>query len=184
VPLQVIGGDARGRRLRSPRGDTRPTAAILRRSLFDILGPRVSGGRALDLYAGAGTLGIEALSRGAAWCDFVDRDRACANVIAKNLALIDASARGRVHCAPVQAWLQRHRGALRDYDLVFMDPPYGDPGLSQSLAALGTPGRLAETALVAVEHDARHALELPPGLVLRRRVAHGDSAMHLVEVAA
>src|ERR1700704_3551859 len=101
MPFQVIGGSARGRRLKSPPRDVRPSAAILRRSLFDILGPEVLDAQVLDLYAGAGSLGIEALSRGAAACLFVDRDRRCVEVIRANLALLresESAARSRVDC--------------------------------------------------------------------------------------
>ena len=179
----MIGGEQRGRRLRSPRGAIRPTAAILRRSLFDILGPRVLDARVLDLYAGAGTLGIEALSRGAVFCDFVDRDRACANVIAENLALVDMGERGRAHCAPVLPWLQRNQAGLEDYDLVFVDPPYGDSTLIPTLSLLAMPPNLGDEALVVVETESRRELDLPTGLALRRHVVHGDSALHMLASA-
>jgi len=184
VPLTVIGGEARGRKLRSPPGPVRPTAAILRRSLFDILGPRVAGARVLDLYAGAGTLGIEAISRGAAFCDFVERDRRCANVIAENLALADAGARGRVHRAGAEAWLERHLEVLLECGLIFLDPPYGDPGLMRILRLLAVPDRLRPDALVVVEDSSRGTLAVPAGLSELRRVAHGDSALTLLEPRA
>ncbi|MHB8508749.1 MAG: 16S rRNA (guanine(966)-N(2))-methyltransferase RsmD [Candidatus Dormibacteria bacterium] len=183
MPLQVIGGEARGRRLKSPPGGVRPTAAILRRSLFDILGTRVVDARLLDLYAGAGTLGIEAISRGAASCDFVERDRRCAAVVVENLRLGGFSDRGRVHCAAVMKWLSnRPEPAL--VDLVLLDPPYGAQELDAVLALLARPGLLADGAMVVVEEHAGRQVASPAGLVEVRRVRHGDSALTLLEPAA
>jgi 16S rRNA (guanine966-N2)-methyltransferase len=181
MPLQVIGGEARGRRLKSPPGGARPTAALVRRSLFDILGASVVGARVLDLYAGAGTLGIEALSRGAASCEFVERDRRCANVIASNLKAIDASSRGRAHCAPVGSWLRRQRERLREFDLILIDPPYGDSGITPMLNLLAAPLTLAPGTLVVVEGPASHDEEGPAGLSRLRRVRHGDTALTILE---
>jgi 16S rRNA (guanine966-N2)-methyltransferase len=180
MPFQVIAGSARGRRLKSPPKEVRPTAAILRRSLFDILGPEVIDARVLDLYAGSGSLGIEALSRGAAWCDFVDRDRRCVEVIHANLALLKESqevARSRVDCAPVEAWLRRHREGLDMYDLLMLDPPYGDPGLERVLSHLAQPRVLKPGALVVLEENTDREVVPPPGLEGVRRVAHGGSAL-------
>lgn len=180
MPFQVIGGSARGRRLKSPPHGVRPTAAILRRSLFDILGSEVIDARVLDLYAGAGSLGVEALSRGAASCDFVDRDRRCVEVIRANLGLVkesQGSPESRVDCAPVEAWLRRHRERLLTYDLLILDPPYGDAGLERVMSHLAQPGVLMPAALVVLEEHADREVVVPPGLERTRRVAHGDSAL-------
>jgi 16S rRNA (guanine966-N2)-methyltransferase len=187
VPFQVIGGSARGRRLKSPPRGVRPTAAIVRRSLFDILGPEVLDAQVLDLYAGAGSLGLEALSRGAAACVFVDRDRRCVEVIRVNLALLresESATRSRVDCAPVEAWLRRHQEGLGTYDLLMLDPPYGDPGLERVLSHLARPKMLKPGALVVVEQDADHEVAAPPGLERSRRVVHGGSALTFMRPAA
>ena len=187
MPFQVIGGSARGRRLKSPPRGVRPTAAILRRSLFDILGPEVIDARVLDLYAGAGSLGVEALSRGAASCRFVDRDRRCVEVIRANLSLLKesrAAGQSRVDCAPVEAWLRRHHDGLGAYDLLMLDPPYGDPGLERVLSHLAEPGVLKPSALVVLEADADREIAPPPGLDRTRRVAHGGSALTFMRPSA
>jgi 16S rRNA (guanine966-N2)-methyltransferase len=186
MPFQVIGGIARGRRLKSPPAGVRPTAAILRRSLFDILGADVVGARVLDLYAGAGGLGIEALSRGAASCDFVDRDRRCVAVIQANMGLLKESegARlSRVDCAPVGSWLRRHEGRLAGYDLLMLDPPYGEPGLENVLSYLARPDVLKPDALLVLEERADREITPPSGLGIIRRVSHGDSALTLMRPA-
>lgn len=187
MPFQVIGGSARGRRLKSPPAGVRPTAAILRRSLFDIIGPDVLDARVLDLYAGAGSLGVEALSRGAAACDFVDRDRRCVAVIRSNLGLLgeaEGAASSRVDCAPVEAWLRRNRRRLAGYDLLILDPPYGEPGLENVLSQLARPGTLKTGALVVVEERADRDVQAPGGMTNVRRVEHGDSALTLMRPQA
>lgn len=184
MPLQVIGGEFGGRRLQSPPGGVRPTTAIVRRSLFDILGTRVLGAAVLDLYAGAGTLGVEALSRGAARVDFVERDRRTCAVIKANLAVLGEEAagrRGRVDCAPAEKWLQRHAGVNDAYDLVLADPPYGEPGVSRVLALLVESGALNRGGLVVLETRRDAVVEPVDGLVEVRRVRHGDSELRMLE---
>lgn len=187
MPFQVIGGSARGRRLKSPPRDVRPTAAILRRSLFDIIGPDVIEAQVLDLYAGAGSVGVEALSRGASSCVFVDRDRRCVEVIRANLGVLkdsEGAGQSRVDCAPVEAWLRRHQEGLGMYDLLMLDPPYGDPGLEKVLSYLAQPRVLKPDALVVLEAQADHEIAPSPGLDRTRRVAHGGSALTFMRPSA
>ncbi|MDQ6747176.1 MAG: 16S rRNA (guanine(966)-N(2))-methyltransferase RsmD [Candidatus Dormibacteraeota bacterium] len=186
MPLNVIGGIWGGRKLRSPPRTVRPTSAMLRRSLFDILGPGVAGKVVLDLYAGSGSLGLEALSRGASRCTFVERDRRTAEVARENLEALageTSAERGRVHSGAVERWLEREQRTLREYDLVLLDPPYGDPGLPAVLAALAQPGILKENALVVVERRSDEKPDAVEGLLEVRRVTHGDSALHMMRGA-
>jgi 16S rRNA (guanine966-N2)-methyltransferase len=187
MPLTVIAGIWGGRKLKSPPRQVRPTSAILRRSLFDILGPAVAGKVVLDLYAGSGSLGLEALSRGAMRCDFVERDRRTVNIARENLAALTGEpegARGRVHSGSVERWLERESRALREYDLVLLDPPYGEPGLPGVLASLGLPGTLKEDAMVVVERRSDEHPAPVDGLLEVRRVTHGDSSLHLMRPVA
>ncbi|MFN2464533.1 MAG: 16S rRNA (guanine(966)-N(2))-methyltransferase RsmD [Candidatus Dormibacteria bacterium] len=187
MPLHVIGGEWGGRRLKSPPGAVRPSLAILRRSLFDILGPGISGKKVLDLYAGSGSLGLEALSRGAAHVDFVERDPRVAAVVSENLRVLagdGAEARGRVHSGAAERWLQRQGGALREYDLVLLDPPYGDAGLEGVLVTLGHEAVLKQGAMVIVERRSDEEQPVIPGLNEVRRVVHGDSMLVMLRAAA
>jgi 16S rRNA (guanine966-N2)-methyltransferase len=187
MPLSVIAGLWGGRKIKSPPRAVRPTSAMLRRSLFDVLGPAIVGKRALDLYAGSGSLGLEALSRGAARCDFVERDRHTANIAKENLASLTGepdSDRGRVHCGAVERWLERNRQALRACDLVLLDPPYGDPGLAEVLTTLGRPGNLKDGALVVVERRSAERPGPTDGLLEVRRVTHGDSTLVMMRSVA
>jgi 16S rRNA (guanine966-N2)-methyltransferase len=163
-----VAGEFRGRRLRAPRGRrTRPTADRVREALFSMLGD-VSGMRALDLYAGSGALGIEALSRGAASAVFVESDAGAAAVIERNLAslgLAERVVRGDA--------LRFLAGAEGPFDLVFCDPPYDSaPRLAGSLAEL-LPAVTSEGARIVTESDKRTPLELP--LALLRERAYGDT---------
>jgi 16S rRNA (guanine966-N2)-methyltransferase len=168
--VRVIAGAHRGRRLTAPRGRaTRPTSDRVREALFSILGD-VSGMRVLDLFAGSGALGIEALSRGAAEAVFVEADRRAARAVAANLeALGDPPARVRVD--DVLAYL----GAAPDgtFDLVFADPPYSSATqMGERLSRL-LPAVLDTTSLTVTESDKRAPLVLELPLVDER--VYGDT---------
>lgn len=134
--------------------------------------------RVLDLYAGSGALGIEALSRGGEWCDFVERDGAACAVIRQNLRITGFEDRGSVHCVPVERALQRLQGP---YTLVLADPPYADASALAVLESLASSGLLdPEEAVLALEHSARQESRGslgPLSLVNVRR--HGDSALSI-----
>jgi 16S rRNA (guanine(966)-N(2))-methyltransferase RsmD len=133
---------------------------MVREALFNIIGDSIRGARVLDLFAGAGTLGIEALSRGAASATFVERDRACANIVAENLAATGFAPQGDVAGADVIDWLRAHSADLTTYNLLLLDPPYRDSGsLSGALQALDR-SPLRQQALVVVEHH--RSQPLPP----------------------
>jgi len=172
--VRVIAGEHAGRRLTAPRGDrTRPTPDRVREALFSILGP-VEGLRVLDLYAGSGALGIEALSRGAAGATFVDSDGAAVRAVRANLELV-GSDRGRVFRADVQSFL---RGAARHgelWDLVLCDPPYRlahrlEPALGPLLAPV-----LGAGARIVCESSPRQPLRLDLPVTDERR--YGDTLL-------
>jgi len=153
MPLRVIGGSLGGRRLEGPpRTGVRPTTDRVREALFEVLGDLVEGARVLDLYAGTGAIGIEALSRGAASCDFVESDPKAQAVIRENLtrtALLDVS---KVYPVPVARALTRLQGP---YDLVVADPPYEYDRAESELAQVITSGLLADDGTLVVEHSQR-----------------------------
>lgn len=152
--LRIIAGQARGRNLVTPMGRTvRPTAQRVRQAVFDVLGQFFQGERVLDLYAGSGAMGIEALSRGAGFATFVEVDPAALRAIQSNLRHVGWEDRARVVRQDALHFLRGARGA--DYDLVFVDPPYRDSPAA-ALEALGALG-LGEGARVVVEHDAGFA---------------------------
>jgi 16S rRNA (guanine966-N2)-methyltransferase len=150
---RVTAGTSRGRLLKTPPGRaTRPTTALVREALFNIIGDSIRGARVLDLFAGAGTLGVEALSRGAASATFVERDRACATIVAENLAATGFAQQGDVANADAIDWLRAHDGDLGAYNLLLLDPPYQDSAtLTAALQALDL-APLRKEALLVVEH--------------------------------
>jgi 16S rRNA (guanine966-N2)-methyltransferase len=158
--LRIIGGQRRGKRLTPPRDwNIRPTADRIRESIFNIIASRVRGARVLDLYAGTGAMGLEALSRGAAEVVFVDCEAEAVALIQRNLAACDFIDRGQViHREAVDA-LSGMSGR-RIFDLVFMDPPYDRGMVAPTLAALTHAAVTAAGALWVVEHAPQEAI--PP----------------------
>ena len=152
---RVIAGSARGVRLRAPGIGTRPFADRVKQTLFAILEPDLDGARVLDLFAGSGAGGIEALSRGAASAVFVEKDPKAASVIEANLRATSlAGSEALVVRADAVAWLSRPSAAEAPFDLVIVDPPYAETDLlARVLAALGSPDApLAPAARVVAKH--------------------------------
>jgi 16S rRNA (guanine966-N2)-methyltransferase len=173
VGVRVIAGEFGGRRLQAPPGEeTRPTSDRVREALFSVLGDRVAGARVLDLFAGSGALGIEALSRGAAAATFVDASPAAIRAVRANLAALGIEA--DVQRADALAALRAARRAARQYDLVFLDPPYRlaerlAPSLSDAVEGLLAPG-----GSVVSESDRRAPLALA-SLPTRDERRYGDT---------
>lgn len=165
--MRIIAGSARGLPLRVPRGSrVRPTSGRVRTSLFSILGGGVDGARVLDLFAGCGALGLEALSRGAAFCCFVESARAALAALEDNLARSHLADRARIVGA--DAWLGLPElETLAPFDLALVDPPYAmlrerPNRVLALLTSLANSPVLAPAALLVVQHDARSAL--PPAI--------------------
>ncbi len=192
--LRIIGGQLRGSRLSSPAGlSVRPTADRVREALFDVLGDLVVGCRFLDLYAGSGAVGIEALSRGARVVTFVERDRHAVEVIRANLdhslaplAGPDAASSPGARLLPMDvrpalAGLERD---AEQFDLVFLDPPYGGGELERGLRLLARGRLLADGAVVIAEHHARDAPPASRGLEPARTISYGRAALTQYRIAA
>jgi 16S rRNA (guanine966-N2)-methyltransferase len=171
--LRVVAGEFKGRRLAAPRGTrTRPTADRVREALFSMLGD-VGDARVLDLYAGSGALGIEALSRGAASAVFVERDPAAVAAIERNLEPLDVEA--TVARADALRWLGRAEGP---FDLVFCDPPYDCASRLAGPLAERLPVLTADDARIVTESDKRQPLELPFPLLAERSYGDTRIAIH------
>lgn len=148
--MRVIAGSARGLKLQPiPGMDTRPTTDRVKESVFNIIQNQVRGARVLDLFAGTGQLGIEALSRGAAFCDFVDHDRRALEVLRKNIAAARVEDRAGVHGMQAAAFLSGSRG--KSYDLILLDPPYGGKILNEALFAINGFDILSPSGIILCE---------------------------------
>jgi len=175
----VIAGSAKGIRLRAPGPGTRPIADRVKQTLFAILQPDLPDARFLDLFAGSGAAGIEALSRGAAAATFVERDAGAAGVIDENLRATNLAERATVIRHDAARWLDGGPFAA-PFDLVVVDPPYAETGLLATvLAALGRPdGPLADHARVVAKHFWR---DRPPErigmLAIERERRFGETAL-------
>jgi 16S rRNA (guanine(966)-N(2))-methyltransferase RsmD len=176
--MRVIAGELGGRRLVAPRGSkTRPTSDRVREALFMALEP-LRELIVVDLFAGSGALGIEALSRGAAEAHFVEPDRAARQALEQNLETLGLAGRARVWPLQLPAGLTRLAEVLGRADLVLLDPPYGEEPARGTLARLGEPGRLKPGARVVLEHHARHAPGERVGtLAAERRRQYGETAV-------
>src|SRR5579871_6116728 len=176
--MRVIGGEFRSRRLKSLPGlATRPTPDRLRETLFDVLAPRIQNVVFLDAYAGTGAVGIEALSRGARRCIFVEKNRAAADVIRENLHALGLECRAEVYTGKVAVVLERVQA-----DIVFLDPPYElEKECQTALELLGT----APPGLVIVQHPSRREVPEAAGTLRRYRLLkQGDNSLSFYAPAA
>ena len=184
--MRVIAGSHRGRRLSGPQGTAlRPTSDKVREAIFSILGPQVSRGRFLDLYAGTGAVGIEALSRGAAAVTFVESNPTAVQLLQENLRTCQLLDRAQVYRGQTAAFLERNDWWGDPYDVLFADPPYAAQDELDILIHAWRPGLLSEHAAVMIEQDSR--AELPASIdhaLLVRRYQYGDTALYLYDVSA
>jgi len=169
--LRVTGGESRGRRLKAPR-NIRPTQGIVKEAIFNMVGPEIAGARVVDLFAGSGALGIEALSRGAAHVTFVDREPRGLAILRQNLDALGFKERSRVVRAEVAHWLEGPPDEISEADVVFLDPPYEDEVLDRALKALD---RGTGEPTVVAEYSRRQSLPALARLRLERERRYGDT---------
>jgi 16S rRNA (guanine966-N2)-methyltransferase len=175
--LKLTGGTLRSRHLSAPPGRAvRPTPARVKEALFSILtaNDRITGARVLDLYAGSGALGFEALSRGAAHVTFVEAHRPTANALSRTAAELDVAARCVVIPLPAE---RAARSVLGRFDLVFADPPYAQPYPDATFATLRARGAIDADSLVVYEHSAQLAPPTDPAFTLERTERYGAVAL-------
>ncbi len=177
--MRIVAGKYKGRRLASPKGHgTRPTADKVREALFSILGD-IEGERVLDLFAGTGALGLEALSRGASGAVLVEQDRKVCRIASENVeAVTGGDGTARIECTDAIKFLRR--APEQAFDLVFLDPPYAQiPRLDQQLAA-ELPRVLGQGARVIAESGRRAPLELAESpLALSSERRYGDTLLRI-----
>ncbi len=182
--IRIIAGQWRGRRL--PVVDSqglRPTIDRVRETLFNWLMNECSGAQVLDLFAGTGVLGLECLSRGAQYVDFVEKDKTTARLIENNLQTLNATHRAQVWALSADTFLARQKGELsRAYDLVFLDPPFSDDLLKQTVKMIEEANVLANGAYLYVEMASDQMLEeLPSFWRLYRQGKAGQSRYYLYQ---
>jgi 16S rRNA (guanine966-N2)-methyltransferase len=169
--LRVSGGEARGRRLKAPKG-IRPTQGMVKQAIFNLVGPVIEGAQVLDLFAGSGALGIEALSRGAASVTFVDHQARGLAILRQNLDVLGVKDRARIVRGDVVRWLEASPDSVKRAGVVFLDPPYDDAVLDRALIALD---RTVENATVVAEHSRRQEMPALTRLEVDRQRRYGDT---------
>jgi 16S rRNA (guanine966-N2)-methyltransferase len=169
--LRVSGGEARGRRLKAPKG-IRPTQGMVKQAIFNLVGPGIEGAQVLDLFAGSGALGIEALSRGAAAVTFVDHQPRGLAILRQNLDVLGLRERARIVRADVVRWLEASPDTVKQAGVVLLDPPYDDAVLDRTLKVLD---RSVESATVVAEHSRRQVMPMLSRLQVDRQRRYGDT---------
>ena len=184
--MRVIAGTAKGHQLKGPdRATTRPATDLVRGSIFAMLeGLAGDWSLVLDLYSGTGAMGIEALSRGAGWADFVDRQRRCCDIIKQNLEKTKLAERAHVYCCEVKKAISFLN---KEYNIIIMDPPYRNQAIGETISKLANSRLVGPDTIVIVTHSPHLTLEpnyRPLSLIKERR--HGDSciAIYHKEVTA
>ena len=178
--MRIIAGRFGSRRIEAPKGmDTRPTLDQTRESMFNVLQGETEGARVLDLFAGSGALGLEALSRGAVWAVFCDTGREAVKVLRANIAALGVGNETRVLAEDCFAALDRLASEEERFDLIFLDPPYtrdAGPVMKKILSD----NLLSDSGLIILERDARTALSIPEGLLVRRSKVYGRTALDFI----
>ncbi|MCK7597936.1 16S rRNA (guanine(966)-N(2))-methyltransferase RsmD [Microbulbifer sp. CAU 1566] len=177
--LRIIGGRWRGRKVAfAPIEGLRPTGDRLRETLFNWLQFHLPGARCLDLFAGSGALGLEALSRGAETVDFVELDRGAAQMLRQQLELLQAEG-GRVHNCPAEVFLSQAAASHQPFDVIFVDPPFAGDLWQSTLAALTEAGLIADNARIYVESPRDTAMPVPAEWELEKEKQAGQVCMRL-----
>jgi 16S rRNA (guanine966-N2)-methyltransferase len=184
--MRIITGSAKGHQLKGPdRHTTRPATDLVRGATFAMLeGLAADWSLVLDLYSGTGAMGIEALSRGAGWVDFVDRQRRCCDIIKQNLASTKLAEKSHVYCIEAEKAISL---LDKEYDIIIMDPPYANRAIGETIVKLANSKLVGPDTIVVVTHSPHLTLEsqYPPLKLIKER-RHGDSCINIYhkEVAA
>lgn len=173
LTMRVISGSARGRSLKAVPGmGTRPTTDKVKEAIFSMIGPYFDGEYVLDLFAGTGGLGIEALSRGAESAIFVDMDPKSIEVIKQNLKTVKLESQAEVYRNDAMRAIKALEKRAKGFDLIFLDPPYKMTNVDEMMLDLAQRGLVQEDATVMVEHDASHTYPEQIGDFRQIRVAN------------
>jgi 16S rRNA (guanine(966)-N(2))-methyltransferase RsmD len=179
--MRITGGSAKGQIIKTPQSAAvRPTTDKVREAAFSILGALANNwDRALDLFAGTGALGIEALSRDVGWVDFVDQNSKCCLVIKQNLSKTGFIDKAHVYCCPVMKAI----GFLEHtYDMVFVDPPYADNSLKTLIPALSKANFISADSVILVSHASRNILDQQYGSLLKiKEKRYGDTCISIYQ---
>jgi len=182
--MRVIAGQVKGSILKSPRGSkTRPATELVRGAIFSILESMATDwALVLDLYSGSGSLGIEALSRGAGWVDFVEQEPRCCDIIKQNLKKTRFEDNAHIYCCSVAKAISF---LDKEYGIILMDPPYSNPSIGNIIEQLANSKLVSDKSIVVVTHSQRRPLKTNyTSLNLIKEHRHGDSVIALYQKEA
>jgi len=186
--MRISSGIYKGRKIgtkklfanKTGEGDLRPTPAKVREAIFDILRDALEGASFLDLYAGSGTIGIEAASRGAGRVIFVESVRSRAEAIRKIVEKVGLTAHAEIHCAQAEMFLRKASGSGEQYDIVFADPPYATDEIGKMLPLIADYGILDARGVLLIEHAKKKQVPERMGtLMLKKQYRYGDTMLAL-----
>ncbi|MFH1312803.1 MAG: 16S rRNA (guanine(966)-N(2))-methyltransferase RsmD [Candidatus Eisenbacteria bacterium] len=181
--MRIIVGKFKGMTIEAPRGLlSRPPLAVIRESVFNIIGPSIDGRGVLDLFAGSGSLGIEALSRGAARVHFVDSSRRSVEIIARNVRKLGVMETCTVTRDDVLGFIRKYDGP--PFDLVFVDPPFLSGKVAETLAALHTSEAISEHTMVVARVHWREQFPFPETYSLVKKRKFGESVVFFLTATA
>jgi 16S rRNA (guanine966-N2)-methyltransferase len=177
--LRVIAGTAKGQKLKTVKGDTtRPTSDRVKESLFNIIAGIIPDSHVLDLYAGTGNLGIEALSRGAKSAVFIDKSRECYHIIMENLLHTKLSDKAKILTGEVANTIKSHSNDLGKFDIIFLDPPYNKNLIEETLNFIVNSDIIKDDGLIIAESDIDDSIPEEIGkLKLKRNQKYGDTVL-------
>ena len=179
--MRIIAGSLKGRQLNTPTGiDLRPTSAKLRETLFNVIGPRISGANVIDGFAGTGAVGIEALSRGAAHVTFIEYDNRAIGLTTENVRRCDIKAGCEIIFGSFKETMKKNF-SVDEFDLIFLDPPYEEDGLKEIIKTAES--KLAVDGLLVIEHSRRRRAPEAAGRMRRMRtLLSGDSSLDFYQL--
>ncbi len=177
--MRIIAGQAKGRKIKSLEGrKVRPTSDRVKEAVFSMLGFAVSGGRVLDLFAGTGNLGLEALSRGASMVTFIDNNTDACNVIKHNVKLLGFEEQAEVYLTDAFKAVKKFGSMDKKYDIIFIDPPYGDNIYNKIVSDLVREDIIDENGMVILEHSSHyHPEENFKGMAMLKRKKYGNTSV-------
>jgi len=171
--MRILSGEFKGRKIFTPEG-IRPVSERVRKSCFDILGDQVKGKRVLDLFSGSGSLGFEAISRGAEFCVFIDANRKGISAVRRNISALALSAKTQSYLKDSFLAVKDFFAAKTTFDLIFLDPPYAKGFVERTIQEISTGKILSENGRIIAEHDVKEAVRSPiGGFIMDRQEKYG-----------
>ena len=173
--MRIVGGHAKGRRLKVSKKGIRPTKGIVREAIFNIINPFVYDSHVLDIFAGSGALGIEALSRGAKYCVFIEKKT---KALAENIAQLSMKESTHVVRADFRSGLRQLKG--QQFDIIFLDPPYSKHYVEKGITIIAKQQLLRKDGIIVAEHAPEESFTVPEDYVLYKQKQYGDTCVTLL----